>query len=248
MSLMVRGMELPPTKWINKIAKQGKVAPNFVSDCLRKVQTVVTPGLDDVENRLRSHVAEQSTFRSRQFHEVKAAADALRERVAEACSLKNAECFPEYMALCSPSATAAKQDHAIAMKRLRRADVEAALKKGASPSNPPRTAQPIPVSDLPKSMRVMELKLTAGEYLGEVSHLKDLKYSAEYLLQEWLHKYGPAEADKRYQHLRALVQEACNSSAVVSRKSGTLYGEEMLAGLAANFEPEPSSNRNRSWA
>lgn len=220
----------PPATWINKISKQGKVASNFVSDCLRKVQTLVTPGLDDVENRLQSHVAQQSTFRSRQFHEVKAAADALRERVAEACSLRNADCFPEYMALCSASASAAKQAHAIAMKRLRRAEVEAALKKGESPSNLLRTAQPIPVSDLPKSMRVMELKLTAGGIsVGEVSHLKDLKYSAEYMLQEWLHKYGPAEADKRYQHLRVLVQEACNSSAVASRKSGTLYGEEMLA-------------------
>lgn len=78
----------------------------------------------------------------------------------------------------------------------------------------------------------MELKLIAGGIsVGEVSHLKDLKYSAEYLLQEWLHQYGPIEADKRYQHLRVLVQEACNTSVFASRKSGTLDGEEMLAGL-----------------
>jgi len=228
----VRNGKPPLTTWLDRIAKQGKVAANFISDCLQKVQTVVTPGLDDVENRLRIHVADQSAFRSRQFHEVKAAADELRARVADACSLKNADCFPEYMALCSASAIVAKQAHAIAMKRLQRPDVEAALQKGTSPSNLLRTAQPIPVSELPKSMRVMELKLTAGGIsVGEVSHLKDLKYSAEYLLQAWLHRYGPIEADKRYQHLRVIVQEACNTSTVASKKSGTCYGEEMLAGI-----------------
>ena len=90
----------------------------------------------------------------------------------------------------------------------------------------------MPLSDLPTGMRVMELKLTAaGMSVGEVHHLKDLKYSAEYLLQEWLHKFGPVEAEKRYQHLRVLVREDCLTSSSAAKALGALYGEEMLTRL-----------------
>jgi len=140
---------------------------------LQKLKLLVTPGLDDVESRLREQLAQSSEFRGRRYDELKTSSEALRNLIFEASSLAGVNLIPEYLALCSGSPQAVRNEHVIQSKRITSAIVSETLKRGLSSSTLLRTRQLVPIEELPTGMKTMEIKMAAGGL--SVSELTILK-------------------------------------------------------------------------
>ena len=86
---------------VAKILKADSDTPrSTVVAVLAKVETVVTPGLDDVELKLRDQLARKTEFRGRRYDELETAADALRARISEASSLAGLNFFKANDYIC----------------------------------------------------------------------------------------------------------------------------------------------------
>jgi hypothetical protein len=227
------GPESSCPQFVKKIAET-KPAINgaAVLAALYKVQLVVTPGLDDVESKLREQLAQTSEFRGRRYDELKAASEGLRERIFEASSLAGLSALPEYLVLCSDSPQSLRDKHVIQSKRITKAVISEVLNRELPSTTLLRTYQLVPIEDLPTGMNKMEIKMAAGGLtVSEIDHLKDLKYSTEYLLQEWLYRYGNERAQQYYEHLRVVVHGECLAAQQSSQQAEGLYANKMLMDL-----------------
>ena len=75
-----------------------------------------------------------------------------------------------------------------------------------------------------------------GLSVSDIDHLKDLKFSAEYLLNQWLYKYGSEDAQRYYEHLRVVVRGDCLAAQQSVLGAPGLYGAAMLADLRERLE------------
>jgi hypothetical protein len=204
---------------------------------LSKVDLVETPGLDDVESRLCEQLGQIPEYRTRRYDELKAAAEAHRDRVLAASSLAGLHFLPVYLALCADSPQSVRDEYVIQTKRITKDDVRNALNRGLSSPSLLRSHQPVPIGELPTGMKKMETKLMAGGLsAAEIDHLKDLKFSAEYLLLEWLCRYGPDRAQQYYEHLRVAVRDECLAAQQSSQQATGLYGSAMLSDLRERLQ------------
>src|SRR5216683_3829258 len=222
---------------VNKILEDQKTLDvAIVVSALQKVKLIVTPGLDDVKSRLREQLAQISEFRGRRYDELKTSSEALRNLIFDASSLSGANLIPEYLALCSGSPLAVRNQHVIQSKRITSSIVSETLKRGLSSPTLLRTRQLVPIEELPIGMKTMEIKMAAGGLsVSEIDHLKDLKFSAEHLLQEWLYRYGN-QSQLYYEHLRVVVRDECLAAQQASRQAQGLYGNNMLADLRERLQ------------
>lgn len=223
---------------VKKIAEMEPAIDSAIaSNALRKVQLGVTPGLDDVEPKLREQLAQISEFSVRRYDELKAASDSLRDRIFEASSLAGLSALPEYLAVCSDSLQSLQDQNVIKLKRIDKTIVSEVLNRELSSETLLRTHQLVPIVDLPKGMNRMEIKMTAGGLsVREIDHLKDLKFSTEYLLQQWLYIYGNEQAQKYYEHLRVVVRGACLAAQEKSQQPEGFYASKMLSDLRQRLE------------
>jgi Cap4 dsDNA endonuclease len=218
-------------------ARKPFIDSTLVAAALRKVELTVTPGLDDVEARLREQLAMMANFRGRRYDELKEASETLRQQVLDASSLASLSALPEYVALCSNSVASARNQHIIDSKRISKAIVMEALTRGSSLPMLLRSHHVVPLTELPTGMRKMEIKMAAGGLsVSEIDHLKDLKFSAEHLLQGWLYKYGRQRAQELYEHLRVLIRDECLAAQQSSQQAAGLYGSNMLARLRERLQ------------
>jgi hypothetical protein len=225
-------------KFIEKIAKKKPPIDRVVvTAALIKVELVETPGLDDVESKLREQLAQIPEFRSRRYDELKTASEAHRDRILEASSLAGLNFLPLYLELCSDSPQSVRDQHVIQTKRISKAVVQEALNRGLFSPTLLRSHQLVPIGELPTGMKKMEIKLVAGGLsVAEIDHLKDLKFSAEYLLQEWLFRYGHDRAQQYYEHLRVSVRDECLAAQQSSQKATGFYGSGMLSDLRERLQ------------
>ena len=205
---------------------------------LRKIETRITPGLDDAEAKLREQLTQLPEFKGRRYDELKMAADTLRDRIFEASSLAGLSALPEYLTVCDGSGQYREQAK-IDSKRISKTTVIDALNRSLSSGNLLRNHQPVPISDLPKDIKKMEIKVAAGGLsVQEIDHLKDLKFSADCLFNQWLYEFGGEEAQRYYEHLRVVVRDACLTASDGSRHTLGLYAKEMLSDLRSRLEDQ----------
>jgi hypothetical protein len=213
-----------------------------VLTALGKVQLANTPGLDDVESRLRDQLGHIPEFNGRRYDELKAASEGLRDRIQAASSLAGIGALPEYLALCSSTPQVVRDQNLIQSKRINKVVVEEVVKSKLDAATLLCTFQPVPLKDLPRGMKKMELKMAAGGLaLSTIDHLKDLKYSTESLLQRWLYKYGEGQAQQYYEHLRVAVQSDCLAAKLRSEMSQGFYANEMLSELQGRLAQRVST-------
>jgi hypothetical protein len=228
---------------VKKIAEtMPAINHDMVLAALRKVQLGITPGLDDVEPKLREELAQISEFRGRRYDELKAASDSLRDRIFEASSLAGLSALPEYLAVCSDSPQSMQDQHVIQSKRISKAIVSEVLNRELSSATLLRTYQLVPIADLPTGMNRMEIKMAAGGLsVREIDHLKDLKFSTEYLLQQWFYMYGHEQTQKYYEHLRVVVRGECLAAQENSQQPEGLYANRMLSDLRRRLEDKSTT-------
>jgi hypothetical protein len=231
------------TTLVKKIAgMKSAIDHAVVVATLLKVQLGVTPGLDDVESKLREQLAQTSEFRGRRYDELKAASEGLRERILAASSLAGLSALPEYLVLCSDSPQSLLDHHVIQSKRITKAVVSEVLNRELTSATLLRSYQLVPLVNLPTGMDKMEIKMAAGGLtVSEIDHLKDLKFSTEYLLQEWLYKYGNERAQQYYEHLRVVVQGDCLAAQQSSQQAEGLYANKMLSDLRQRLRQRSST-------
>lgn len=100
------------------------------------------------------------------------------------------------------------------------------------------------LSELVPGMRRMELKMIKGEIsLSNINLAKNHKFSAEYLLNQWLFKYGSRKADSQYQHLRNIVWTECQESYDSSYIEAKTFGTDMLKELRKRLRDRYNQNR-----
>jgi hypothetical protein len=227
------GSDGTATALINKISKKKPtIAPVNVLTVLRKVELLNTPGLNDAEMKLRDQLAQISEFRNRRYEELVVASEALLSKILAASSLAAIGALPEYLLLSSDSSQVVKDENVIRSKRITREIVSGALNGALLPTTLLRTYQQVSIDDLPTSMNKMEVKMVVGGLtLAEIEYLKDVKYSTETLLQEWLYKYGKERAQRYYEHLRVMVQGECLIARQSSHQEDVQYASKMLSEL-----------------
>lgn len=228
---------------VKKIAEtEPAIDRAVVLAALRKVQLGVTPGLDDVEPKLREQLAQIPKFRGRRYDELKAASDSLRNRIFEASSLVGLSDFPEYLAVCSDTSESLRDQSVIQSKRISKTVVSELLDRELSSATLLRMSQPVPIADLPTGMNKMELKMAAGGLsVREIEHLKDLKFSTEYLLRQWFYMFGREQTQRYYEHLRVVVRGECLAAQENSQQPGGLYANRMLSDLRQRLEHQSTT-------
>jgi hypothetical protein len=185
--------------------------PLSIAAALRKLELHQTPGLDDAELRLREALLRRAEFEDRRFEHAMAAAEALVAKVLAVSALAGLNSLPEYFLLCSESPKTLVNAEIIRSKRITKATVIEIFGNVLSSGTVLlRTHHTAPIGDFPRSMSRMEIKMVVGGLtLAEIDHLKDLNYSAQVLLNEWLYKFGKERAQKYYEHLRVIVRGEC---------------------------------------
>jgi hypothetical protein len=85
---------------------------------------------------------------------------------------------------------------------------------------------------LSKEMRKMELKMSVGDIsLDNIDLAKSYKFSAEYLLTQWLNKDEFKKADSQFQHLCTIVRTECREVYDEVYHESIPFGTEMLKEL-----------------
>lgn len=186
------------------------------------------PKFDDVESRLARHIPNYYDAGEAGFDDLLRAARALIEEAFRAGSLQYVSAKQMYFALCSDPSQA-RVSHIIDGKRITRATVEGILESNLSADFLLRRREKVLVSDLPRGMRKLELKMAKGRIPAHnIHYAKDQKFSAEHLLNGWIYKYDPEKANRRYEHLTAIVGNECHEAYDTVFSVGEPFGQEML--------------------
>jgi len=215
-------------KRIKKLSNSAKCDKNFIMSVLRKVKTEESPSLDAYESYLVKAMVETLPVGGKRWDILKKAVRALIDVMVQAASLSHTSARSAYFALLDDPETA-EIDDVIQGKRVTKTIVEQAMHQALDPRILLRTKTPVNLSDLPRGMRKMELKMAKGGIsIQNIDLAKDLKFSTETLLIGWIHKYGSREADERQQHLSVVVRNECQEAYDLVKNGEGLFGEDML--------------------
>ena len=215
-------------KRVGAISKGSNCNQDLVMNVLRKVRTEESPSLGEYESLLFQSMARIPEIRGERVDFVFKAANSLIDTMFRAGSLAHTSPKSAYFALLNDPEKAEK-DEIIQGKRITRDIVKQVTHQAMSSVMELRTREPVELSNLPKGMRTMELKMAKGGLsIQNIDLAKDLKYSAMYLLTGWLHKYGPNEATYRNQHLGLIVRNECQEAYDLVKTDSELFGENML--------------------
>lgn len=215
----------------------GEIAPGLkaqaTSDTVLGVlsRTRVDDGLskfDDVETAVIKCVPECYQHNGVGFDDLLRASKNLIAKMFEAASLAHTSPRSSYFSLLS-NPTQAVVDTVIEGKRITKEKIHSILTELLSEETLLTTLMPVSVSDLPRGMRTMELKMAKGKVSAENIHRsKDHKYSADILFDGWIYKYGVDIAIARYKQLSVIVANECQEAYDELRRKGEPFGQDML--------------------
>lgn len=185
------------------------------------------PQFGDIFAVLARRISQSSEIQEYTYREVNAVAEALLNRVLEASTLSCDDsarlCF-----VLARDPDRAETEAIIKGKTITRAAITSLLLETASTSRLTCVAT-TSVDALPQGTRLLQQKMAAGGVSVEnIALATDHKVSAEFLLQQWFFKYGNAEANSRYRHLRTIVRTEAYEASDEAAADDRLYGAAML--------------------
>jgi hypothetical protein len=206
------------------------------------------PKFDDLESRLVSHIPEHYNVGEAGFDDLLRAAKALINRMFEAASLSTVSAKQMYFVLFSDPMQV-RTDTIIEGKRITRDTIEGVLRERLSSDAFLRTVGAVSISDLPKGMRGLELKMAKGRISARSIHnAKDHMYSTWKLLDEWIYKYDPERADQRYEQLKVIVGNECQEAYDLAYTPDKPFGQEMLNDVRRRLRSRRSSEPDLFFA
>lgn len=220
-----------PTELLQKIATlaiETKCDKNSVLRALGKVETQKSMDLERYEFAVTNAIAVATSKGDQSLDVLKKATDMLIETIFRASSLPHASPRTAYFALLENPPTQ-MADTIIKDKRITKEIVQKTIYESLSPSTSLRTVKSLDLQDLPRGMRVMEMKMAKGGISAQnIDLTKDLKYSAEKMAAGWIHKYGLQEASRLYEHLYIVVRNESQEAYDLTKNDNTPFGTQML--------------------
>jgi len=203
------------------------------------------PKFDDIELALIKRIPESYQHNGVGFDDLLKASRTLVTKMFEAASLAHTSPRNGYFSLLS-NPTQAAVDMVIEGKRITRDKMHSILIELLSVETLLTTLTPVSVSDLPRGMRTMELKMAKGKVSAEnIRRSKDHKYSADILFDSWIYKYGVDRAIAHYKQLSVIVANECQEAYDELSRKRELFGQDMLIAvrerLRARHTNEPVS-------
>lgn len=206
----------------------------LIAKVLRKICLENSPGLEDINARLAGTLGHCSHVSHFTVPRITKLADRLTESMLKAASIPKSSPREEYLSLLKDPEQELV-NLTIRGKQFTRDDLLNLFngfqaESSISPHIVSLTTYKHPsLSELPKGMRTMDLKMVAGEIpVKNISLAKDHKHSAEYLLSQWLFKYGHQKANAQYQQIRNIVLTECQEAYDEVFKVDTPFGVDML--------------------
>jgi hypothetical protein len=235
---------------LNKLVKLSSVDKLFIIQTLKKVDLEDAPGLDDIDSRLFRSLSDFPHVRHLTTQQVKEIANSLVDATSKSSALPRSSPREDYLAILDnpqqKRVSLTIQDKEITPESILDIikNVHSSISNTQSSTLLRSYNQPS-LSELPHGMRKMELKMIAGEIsISNIDLAKNHKFSAEYLINQWLFKYGLRKADSQYQHLRSVVwtecQEAHDSVHAVSKPFGTDMLKELRLRLRKRYNQDRS--------
>ncbi len=225
----------PLNSYISKVVRQlgSSVSNSDYVEVVRRTLSKVKiqndlPKFDDVETRLVRLVSEYYDTGEAGIDDLLRVARALINRMFYAGSLSHVSARQMYFALLSNPAQA-KVNDIIQGKRITKKIVEQVLQENLSADALLRTADEVLISDLPRGIRIMELKMAKGKISDtNIHNAKDHKYSMLNHLNGWIYKYDPARANQRYEQLSVVVNNECQEAYDSVYTPDRPFGQMML--------------------
>jgi hypothetical protein len=234
---------------IERVDSGKSVTRDNVLDVLSKieVQDNNLPKFDDIESRIARHIPDFYDVGEARYDELLKVAKILINKTFDAAALSSVSAKQMYFALCS-NPTQARTNEIIEGKRITRETVERILQECLSADTLLRTRNPVLLSDLPRGMWKLELKMAKGGiYASNINYAKDHKYSYETLFDTWICKYSNnlQKARERYEHLNVIIGNECQEAYDIASQKGEPFGREMLIDvrhrLRERLKNEPES-------
>ena len=164
------------------------------------------PKFEDITLQVAAYIGKLEAFRARYLPELVEAARSLINLVLEASALScHLPLRSHFVLATNPADDLAKVT--ILKKRITAALVQATIENALAEAAQLQTASSVDVSNLPTGQHVLEKKMAAGGIsFQSIDAAKDHHRSAEFVLQQWLHKYGQKVATERLQQLMVIVK------------------------------------------
>ncbi|MBW4576358.1 MAG: DUF4297 domain-containing protein [Aphanothece sp. CMT-3BRIN-NPC111] len=218
--------------FINKIYKAlntSSTSLEIIIKVLRKISLHSSPGLDDIEGSLLRRLSQVPSIKDLRVDQVNRVTRSLIDKCLNAASLVcDSPRESYYLLLCNPDAE--KTTLIIQGKQISKEHIlNLITTEVANDQSLLYPLNHIPISEMPKGMKRLELKMaTGGISLNNIDITKDFKSSAESQSLTWLRKYGRAKAEEQYQHIKAIVRNECQEAYDLTKIDDSLFGQKML--------------------
>jgi hypothetical protein len=186
------------------------------------------PKFEDITVNIAAGIGRMEQFSGREFAELCSSAESLINKVLDASALTcDQPLRTHFLYASAPSEEIAKA--AIEKKRLTKATVLAAIESSLASAIELHAANKLDITKLPMGHHRLEKKMAAGDIsFASIDVAKDHQVSADYLLQQWLHRLGPEKANRRYEQIEVLVRTQC-AEAYDEVESESTFGKKMLS-------------------
>lgn len=233
------------TSYVKKFTNIQGIQEDFVLKVLEKTRIQGNlPKFDEIELSLIREIARFPGMEEHGYDVLQQAANSLINAMTQAASLAHDSPIKYYFALLDDPERE-KENAIIEGKRISQEIVQCILDKSITSEALLRAYNPVPLSALPRGMSKLELKMAAGRISILSIHLAmDHKFSAEYLLDQWLYKHGEKKANERYEHLRTIVRTECQEAYDSVKNSDEPFGEKMLAEVRRRLRERHSQDKN----
>lgn len=193
------------------------------------------PQFHDIEKQLAVQIAVVLGETHRRFDELTRAAKAAVQLIGGASSRSHSSPLFRYFVFVE-GASNAEEGAIIEAKRISKERLWQVIKLSFDDAVLLCSGNRIDLTTLPTGMTKIEKKMAAGGITAaEIELAKDLKFSMDKLLQEWMYKYGPKEATRRFDHLQLIVKDDCFEASGHTKAAGP-YGTAMLARVRSNLK------------
>ncbi|HZS26783.1 MAG TPA: dsDNA nuclease domain-containing protein [Candidatus Angelobacter sp.] len=193
------------------------------------------PKFEDIVLNVASHIGQLPGFSARYLPELVEAAKNLINVILEASALTCHLPLRTHIIFATDPADALTKV-TIEKKRITAALVRAAIETALQQAAQLQTATSVDVSNLPTGQHVLEKKMAAGGIsFQSIDAAKDHHRSAEFILQNWLHKYGLQSANQRFEQLSVIVNTQCAEAFDAVYSETDLFGSPMLTELRSRL-------------
>lgn len=189
------------------------------------------PKFEDITGVVAIRIGKLDEFNRRYIPELYDCALALINHVLQASALTcDLPVRSHFVFATDPEHESVKQ--VINQKRITADIVLALLRSALQTAITLQTASTFKIEDLPLGHHLLERKMAAGGIsFQSIEVAKDHQSSAEFLLQQWLYRYGPQTATDRYGQIDLMVRTQCAEAYDDTYSDTQLFGTQMLGNV-----------------